>query len=68
MRRGAPVIVEIGRRDASGGKVTFMRRDRLRDGDKIISNTLPRADFVAEAAALLKEIQADALHRGQGAA
>jgi prolyl-tRNA synthetase len=58
VRRGAPVIVEIGGRDASGGNVTFMRRDRLRDGDKIISNTLPRAAFVAEAAALLREIQA----------
>ena len=57
VRRGAPVIVEIGGRDVSGGNVTFMRRDRLRDGDKVISNTLPRAAFVAEAAALLKEIQ-----------
>ena len=57
MRRGAPVIVEIGGRDAAGGNVTFMRRDALRDGDKIISHTRPRADFVAEAPALLKEIQ-----------
>ena len=57
VRRGAPVIVEIGGRDATGGNVTFMRRDRLRDGDKVISNTKPRADFVAEAPALLKEIQ-----------
>jgi prolyl-tRNA synthetase len=58
VRRGAPVIVEIGGRDASGGNVTFMRRDRLRDGDKVISHTLPRAAFVTEAPALLKEIQA----------
>ena len=57
VRRGAPVIVEIGGRDASGGNVTFMRRDRLRDGDKVVSNTLPRAAFVTEAASLLKEIQ-----------
>ena len=28
VRRGAPVIVEIGGRDAAGGNVTFMRRDR----------------------------------------
>ena len=39
VRRGAPVIVEIGGRDASGGNVTFMRRDALRDGDKIMSHT-----------------------------
>ena len=35
--RGAPVIVEVGPRDAAGGKVTYMRRDDLRDGDKIKS-------------------------------
>ena len=59
MRRGAPVIVEIGGRDASGGNVTFMRRDRLRDGDKIVSQTQPRADFIAGAPALLAEIQSN---------
>ncbi|MGO4686070.1 proline--tRNA ligase [Hyphomicrobium sp. 2TAF46] len=59
VRRGAPVIVEIGGRDASGGNVTFMRRDRLRDGDKVISHTLPRADFVTGAPALLQVIQAN---------
>jgi prolyl-tRNA synthetase len=58
VRRGAPVIIEIGGRDASGGNVTFMRRDRLRDGDKVVSNTMARAEFVAGAADLLKDIQA----------
>jgi prolyl-tRNA synthetase len=58
VRRGAPVIVEIGGRDAAGGNVTFMRRDKLRDGDKVISATKPRAEFVAGARALLDEIQA----------
>lgn len=57
VRRGAPVIVEIGGRDASGGNVTFMRRDALRDGDKIVSHTRPRTEFVAAATALLDEIQ-----------
>ncbi len=28
VRRGAPIIVEIGPRDAAAGQVTFMRRDR----------------------------------------
>ena len=37
VRRGAPIIVEIGPRDAASGQVTFMRRDALRDGDKIAS-------------------------------
>ena len=58
VRRGAPVIVEIGGRDASGGNVTFMRRDKLRDGDKIASHMKPRAEFVAAAVALLDDIQA----------
>src|SRR5690348_13889090 len=29
VRRSAPVIVEVGPRDAAGGQVTFMRRDAL---------------------------------------
>ena len=60
VRRGAPVIVEIGGRDAAAGLVTFMRRDALRDGDKIASHSKPLEAFVAEAPALLKSIQ-DAL-------
>jgi prolyl-tRNA synthetase len=59
VRRGAPVIVEIGPRDAAGGAVTFMRRDRLRHADaKVISTSQPRADFIAGAAGLLNDIQA----------
>ena len=58
VRRGAPVIVEIGGRDAAGGNVTYMRRDALRDGDKVVSHIRLRAEFVAGAPALLDEIQA----------
>jgi prolyl-tRNA synthetase len=58
VRRGAPVIMEIGGRDAAGGNVTFMRRDRLRDGDKVVSKTMSRDEFVAGAAVLLDDIQA----------
>jgi prolyl-tRNA synthetase len=60
VRRGAPIIVEVGGRDAAGGNVTFMRRDRLRDGDKVVSQTQSRAEFVAGARTLLEAIQ-DAL-------
>ena len=38
VRRGAPIIIEIGPRDAAGGNVTYMRRDALRDGDKVVSH------------------------------
>ncbi len=58
VRRGAPIIVEIGPRDAAAGQVTFMRRDRLRDGEKIASRAMPRDEFVAAVPALLAEMQA----------
>jgi prolyl-tRNA synthetase len=58
IRRGAPLILEIGPRDAVGGNVTYMRRDDLRDGDKIKSIAKPQADFIAGAVRLLTEIQA----------
>ena len=35
-----------------------MRRDALRDGDKVVSHTSPRAEFVAGAQVLLDGIQA----------
>ncbi|MCB1527831.1 MAG: proline--tRNA ligase [Hyphomicrobiaceae bacterium] len=58
VRRGAPVIVEVGGRDVASGNVTYMRRDRLRDGDKVVSTTMAKGEFVAGAAALLDDIQA----------
>ena len=59
VRRGAPIIIEIGPRDAAGGTVTYMRRDELRDGDKVKSIALPRQEFLEEKAVqLLAEIQA----------
>jgi prolyl-tRNA synthetase len=57
IRRGAPIICEIGLRDASSSIVTFMRRDKLRAGDKIASLALPIGEFVGAAPSLLKEIQ-----------
>jgi prolyl-tRNA synthetase len=58
VRRGAPVILEIGGRDAAAEKVTYMRRDALRDGDKVVSHTLARQEFLSGALALLDDIQA----------
>jgi prolyl-tRNA synthetase len=57
VRRGAPLIVELGPRDAAAGQVSFMRRDALRDGDKVKSQQLPRDAFVAAVPGLLAEIQ-----------
>jgi prolyl-tRNA synthetase len=58
VRRGAPIICEIGPRDAANGQVTFMRRDALRNEQgKINSASLARADFIAQAGGLLVDIQ-----------
>jgi prolyl-tRNA synthetase len=58
VRRGAPIIIEIGPRDAASSQVTYMRRDALRDGDKVKSIAKPRQDFLEGAVQLLAEIQA----------
>jgi prolyl-tRNA synthetase len=58
VRRGAPLILEVGPRDAAAGNVTYMRRDDLRDGDKVKSIAKARVDFIEGAVQLLAEIQA----------
>ncbi|HUE63814.1 MAG TPA: aminoacyl--tRNA ligase-related protein [Rhizomicrobium sp.] len=58
VRRGAPIIIEIGPRDAAAGQVTYMRRDALRDGDKVKTIAKPKQDFLEGAVQLLAEIQA----------
>jgi prolyl-tRNA synthetase len=58
VRRGAPLILEIGPRDAASGQVTYMRRDALRDGDRVKSITKPRQEFLEDVVQLLAEIQA----------
>ncbi len=57
VRRGAPLICEIGPRDAVGGQVTFIKRNALREGEKIKSHTLPQAAFVTQAASMLEAAQ-----------
>ena len=58
VRRGAPVIIEIGPRDAAGDQVTYMRRDALRNGEKVASTGAPRGEFIGGVGALLEDIQA----------
>ncbi len=62
VKKGAPIIVEIGGRDMAGGNVSVIRRDRLyREDGKIDSAVMPRGDFEADAPGLLAAIQT-ALH------
>ncbi|TKD51767.1 aminoacyl--tRNA ligase-related protein [Sphingomonas baiyangensis] len=62
VKKGAPIIVEVGPRDVAGGNVAVIRRDRLyQDSGKLASAIEPRDAFVGAAAAMLENIQ-QALH------
>jgi prolyl-tRNA synthetase len=66
VKKGAPVIIEVGGRDVAGGNVSVVRRDRLyREDGKLDSAIVARGDFVAGAAAMLTDIQAS-LHAEAG--
>ena len=62
VKKGAPIVIEIGGRDMAGGNVSVIRRDRLYRADgKLDAAVMPRGDFEADAPALLAAIQ-QALH------
>jgi len=58
VRKGAPIVVEVGPRDAQRQEVTFLRRDELYQGEKVKLESLPLARFTASVAAILAEMQA----------
>jgi prolyl-tRNA synthetase len=59
VKKGAPMIVEIGGRDMAAGNVSLIRRDALYgEGGKLASAVLSREDFAAQAAGMLEAIQA----------
>jgi prolyl-tRNA synthetase len=58
IKKGAPVILEIGPRDVADGKTAVIRRDRLyQDSGKLATAFTPRDEFLKQASALLEEIQ-----------
>ncbi|MCJ8155952.1 proline--tRNA ligase [Sphingomonas sp. LaA6.9] len=58
VKKGAPLIVEVGPRDVAGGNVSVLRRDRLYDqGGKLASEIRPQGEFVGAATAALEDIQ-----------
>ncbi|MEG3125684.1 aminoacyl--tRNA ligase-related protein [Sphingomonas sp. GB1N7] len=58
VKKGAPVIVEVGGRDMAGGNVSVIRRDRLyREDGKLDSAVVAQGDFVAGIAAMLEDVQ-----------
>jgi prolyl-tRNA synthetase len=62
VKKGVPLVLEIGGRDAANGQVSALRRDRLwREDGKVNFVGQAREEFIAAAAAELESIQ-QALH------
>ncbi|WP_419809911.1 aminoacyl--tRNA ligase-related protein [Sphingomonas sp.] len=62
VKKGAPIVIEVGGRDVAGGNVSVIRRDELyREDGKLDSRVMPRGDLIANAGAMLESIQT-ALH------
>jgi prolyl-tRNA synthetase len=58
VKKGAPIIVEVGGRDVAGGNVSVLRRDRLyKDDGKLDSAIVAKGDFLASVPAMLADIQ-----------
>ena len=58
VKKGVPLILEIGGRDAAGGQVSVVRRDRLwREDGKVAFVGMARDAFLASAAAEIEDIQ-----------
>ncbi|MFB0875386.1 MULTISPECIES: aminoacyl--tRNA ligase-related protein [unclassified Sphingobium] len=59
VKKGAPIVIEVGGRDVAGGNVSVIRRDRLyREDGKLDSAIIAKGDFVGGAVAMLEDIQA----------
>jgi len=58
VKKGAPIIIEVGGRDMAGENVSVIRRTALYRADgKLDSVVMARGDFVTGAAAMLAEVQ-----------
>ncbi|WNO53314.1 proline--tRNA ligase [Stakelama saccharophila] len=62
VKKGAPVILEVGGRDVAGGNVSVIRRDRLhREDGKLDSTVMAKGEFLDAAKAILESAQKRAL-------
>jgi len=58
VKKGAPLIVEVGGRDLAAGNVTLIRRDALYgEGGKLASAAIARDAFAAQVPSLLEAMQ-----------
>lgn len=60
VRKGAPIIIEVGSRDMAEGKLAVLRRDAIWNMDNGKTNFAftPREEFIAGASDMLENIQA----------
>jgi prolyl-tRNA synthetase len=68
VKKGAPIILEIGGRDMAGGNVSAIRRDQLYTAEgKLACALTSRDEFIAGATVVIEDIQsglfAEAKHR-----
>jgi prolyl-tRNA synthetase len=58
VKKGAPIVIEVGGRDVAGGNVSVIRRDRLyREDGKLDSAVTPRDALVGAVSGMLADIQ-----------
>ncbi|MFM9827972.1 MAG: aminoacyl--tRNA ligase-related protein [Sphingomonas sp.] len=58
VKKGAPIIVEVGGRDLAGGNVSVIKRTVLYRADgKLDSEVVARGDFVSAAVTMLTDVQ-----------
>ena len=67
VKKGAPIVIEVGGRDVAGANVSVIRRDRLYRADgKLDSAIIAKGDFVAGATAMLEDIQQSLFVQAKG--
>ena len=60
VKKGAPIIIEVGPRDVANGKLAVIKRtDLYKDDGKLNSQFPDRTEFVGQAAAMLEAIESE---------
>ncbi|NJS13723.1 MAG: proline--tRNA ligase [Sphingopyxis sp.] len=67
VKKGAPLIIEVGPRDIAEGKVAVLRRDRLyKDDGKLATDFQLRSDFTSWAGAALESVERNLFAEARG--
>ncbi|MBR0552348.1 proline--tRNA ligase [Stakelama marina] len=58
VKKGAPIVIEVGGRDVAGGNVSVIRRDKLyREDGKLDSVVMAKGELLGAAQAILESVQ-----------